>query len=263
MIKIILLALVQGLTEFLPISSSGHLALLSRWFSASPQSDIGVPAFDFFLAVFLHGGTLLATVYYFWPDIRKMVVSLRKPETEGRNYLKAVIVGSVPVALFGLLLENRAEKTFGSLTLLPVMFLITSLFLATAGLKKEGRKELRPHNAFGVGLAQLLAILPGISRSGSTISAGLILGISREEAFRFSFLLSLPAVAGAFLIETVKAFKSGVMVADPLLILGFISSFVAGLFALRLLRRLVLSGRLVWFSLYLLLLSVLLLFTGG
>ena len=255
MVKIIILALVQGLTEFLPISSSGHLALLSRWFSSSPS--------DFFLAVFLHGGTLLATIYYFWPDIRQMAVGLRKPETEGRNYLKAVIIGSIPVALFGLPLEHRAEKVFGSVSLLAVMFLITSLFLATAGLKREGKRSLNVRNAFMVGLAQLVAVLPGISRSGSTISAGLILGISREEAFRFSFLLSLPAVAGAFLIETAKAFRSGIMAPGPYLIFGFILSFGAGLLALSLLRRVVLSGRLAWFSLYLLLLSALLLFKGG
>jgi len=251
MLKIVILSLVQGLTEFLPISSSGHLALINHFSLKTPD--------DFFLAVFLHGGTLMATVIYFWPDIIQLFTGFRLHSEKGiksRRYLAAIIIGSIPVGILGLFLEKRAENIFISLPLLAVMFLITGLALAIASLKSEGKNRLKLPRAFGIGCAQLMAVLPGISRSGSTISVGLISGLSRQEAFRFSFLLSLPAVAGAFAIEGVKGLKAGIAVPLPQIAIGFILSFVFGLLALHLLHRLVLTGRLAWFSLYLLVLGL-------
>lgn len=262
----------------MPISSSGHLALINHFFPRTPD--------DFFLAVFLHGGTLLATIIYFWPDIVRIFTGLRlqsKKGTENRRYLAAIIVGSIPVGILGLFLGKWAENIFISLPLLSVMFLITGLALAIASLKSpprpslpqrettqpiplpsgerngegvSGKGSLNLFRAFGIGCAQLVAVLPGISRSGSTISAGLISGLSRQEAFRFSFLLSLPAVAGAFAIEGVKGLRAGIAIPLPQIAIGFILSFGAGLLALHLLRRLVLAGRLVWFSVYLLVLGL-------
>ena len=303
--------MVQGLAEFLPISSSGHLALINHFFPRTPA--------DFFLVVFLHGGTLLATIIYFWPDIVQLFIGLRLQSEKGREsrrYLTAIIVGSVPVGILGLFLEKWAENIFISLPLLAVMFLITGLALAIASLKSPSRPSLPqreitqpiplPHGtgaltvesvrgglgeggsaltsdilplcakgalasgeegvckvgvinlfrAFIIGCAQAVALLPGISRSGSTISAGLISGLSRQEAFRFSFLLSLPVVAGAFIIEGAKTLKVGIAVPLPQIAIGFMLSFVSGLLALYLLRRLVLAGRLVWFSVYLLVLGL-------
>jgi undecaprenyl-diphosphatase len=268
MLRIVILSLVQGLAEFLPISSSGHLALISHFFSKTPD--------DFFLTVFLHGGTLMATVIYFRSDIVQLFAGLRlrsEKGTESRRYLIAIIVGSIPVGILGLFLEKWAENIFISLPLLSVMFLTTGLALAIVSLKLffspiplpigerlgeggSGKGSLNLFRAFGIGCAQLVAVLPGISRSGSTISAGLISGLSRQEAFRFSFLLSLPAVAGAFLIEGAKALKAGIAVPLPQIAIGFMLSFGAGLLALHLLRRLVLAGRLVWFSVYLLILGL-------
>ena len=270
MFKIIILALVQGLAEFLPVSSSGHLALISHFFSGTPD--------DFFLMVFLHGGTLLATIIYFRTDIVQLFAGLRfrsGKSTESRRYLAAIIVGSIPVGILGLFLGKWAESIFISLPLLAVMFLITGLALAVASLKRPspcplpsgervatfiplpvgerlGEGEVNLFRAFIIGCAQLAAVLPGISRSGSTISAGFISGISRQEAFRFSFLLSLPAVTGAFLIEGIKVLKVGTALPWPQVVIGFMLSFGAGLLALCLLRRLVLTGRLAWFSVYLL-----------
>ena len=281
MFKIIILALVQGLTEFLPVSSSGHLALISHFFSGTPD--------DFFLTVFLHGGTLLATIIYFRTDIAQLFAGFRfrsGKSAASRRYLAAIIVGSIPVGILGLFLEEWAENIFISLPLLAVMFLITGLALAVAGLKRpsplhlpsgeklaafiplpvgerlgeprrvdstqRGEGGVNLFQAFGIGCAQLASVLPGVSRSGSTISAGLISGLSRQEAFRFSFLLSLPAVTGAFLIESVKVLKTGIALPLPQVLIGFIISFAFGLLALRLLKRLVLTGRLAWFSVYLL-----------
>jgi undecaprenyl-diphosphatase len=262
--KILILALVQGLTEFLPVSSSGHLALISHFLPKTPD--------EFYLAVFLHGGTLLATIIYFWPDIVRIFTGLRLRSEEGaksRGYLTAIIVGSIPVAVFGLLLKKQAESIFTSLPLLAVMFLITGLVLAVASLKNSPRSSLplegggkvgviNPFRAFIIGCAQLVAVLPGISRSGSTISAGLISGLSRQEAFRFSFLLSLPAVAGAFLVEIPMGLPGGLKPGNsPVsLLLGFVVSCLVGLLALHILRRLVLAGRLAWFSVYLLVLGL-------
>ena len=253
MAKVIILALVQGLTEFLPISSSGHLALVNHFFS--PTAD------GFFLAVFLHGGTLLSTLVFFQKDIFKLVRGLFKPETDGasRYYLSAIAIGTLPVIFFGLFLEKWAEKTFVSLPLLTITFLFTGLILALASLKKsESLSALNLPRAFGIGLAQLVAILPGISRSGTTISAGLMSGLSRPEAFRFSFLLSLPAVLAAFIIELYRGMKLGVAVPGAILAAGFCISFFSGLLALFSLRRIVISGRLIWFSFYLLALGIIL-----
>lgn len=251
MLKITILALFQGLAEFLPISSSGHLAFINHFFPKTPD--------DFFLAVFLHAGTLLAMVIYFWPDIVQLLTGFRlrsEKGTENRRYLAAIIVGTIPVAALGLFLEKWAENIFTSLPLLAVMFLITGLALAVASLKGEGKNRLKLPVALVIGCAQLLAVLPGISRSGSTISAGLISGLSRQEAFRFSFLLSLPAVAGALLIEGTKSLKAGIAISLPQAAIGFVLSFIFGLLALNLLRRLVLAGRLAWFSVYLLILGI-------
>jgi len=253
--KILILALVQSLTEFFPVSSSGHLSLINHFFPKTPA--------DFFLAVFLHGGTLLATIIYFRSDIVQIFIGLRlqsEKGTESRRYLTAIIVGSIPVGILGLFLEKWAENVFISLPLLAVMFLITGLVLAIVSLRNEGKNTLKLPRAFGIGCAQLVAVLPGISRSGSTISAGLIFGLSRQEAFRFSFLLSLPAVFGAFMIEGAKALKAGIAVPLPQIALGFLLSFVFGLLTLHLLRRLVLAGRLVWFSVYLLVLGLVIVF---
>ncbi|MCX5642786.1 MAG: undecaprenyl-diphosphate phosphatase [Candidatus Omnitrophica bacterium] len=275
MFKIIILALVQGIAEFLPISSSGHLSLVNHFFPSTPE--------NFFLAVFLHGGTLLATIIYFRSDIARLFAGFRfrsEKGPESRRYLAAIIAGSIPVGILGLFLEEQAERIFVSPPLLAVMFLITGLALAIASLPRcrsslplpegcksasggerlgegeKGKGSLNFSRAFGIGCAQLAAVLPGISRSGSTISAGLISGLSRQEAFRFSFLLSLPAVAGAFLIEGVKGLKAGISIPVPEMALGFTLSFGAGFLALHLLRRLVLAGRLVWFSIYLLILGL-------
>ncbi|MFH2067862.1 MAG: undecaprenyl-diphosphate phosphatase [Candidatus Omnitrophota bacterium] len=262
MLKIIILALVQGLAEFLPVSSSGHLALINHFFPRTPD--------DFFLTVFLHGGTLLATIIYFWPDIVRLFAGLRPQSEKGREsrkYLTAIIAGSIPIATLGLFLEKWAKGIFISLPLLAVMFLVTGLALASASLKLPPHPSLSPEgggkvgrvnlfHAFIIGCAQLVAVLPGISRSGGTISAGLISGLSRQEAFRFSFLLSLPAVAGAFVIEGVKSLKAGIAIPLPQIVIGFMLSFMFGLLALHLLRRLVLAGRLAWFSVYLLVLGL-------
>jgi len=262
MLKIIILSLVQGLAEFLPISSSGHLALINHFFPRTPD--------DFFLVVFLHGGTLLATIIYFWPDIVRIFIGLRLQSEKGlesRRYLTAIIVGSIPVVILGLFLEKWAESIFTFLPLLAVMFLITGLMLAIASLNlsftllplpagERNGKGVNFPRALIIGCVQLASVLPGISRSGSTISAGLISGLSRQEAFRFSFLLSLPVVTGAFVIEGVKALKDGIAVPLPQIAIGFVLSFGAGLLALHLLRRLVLAGRLVWFSVYLLIVGL-------
>jgi undecaprenyl-diphosphatase len=259
MLKIVILALVQGLTEFFPVSSKGHLALLEHFFAVPAPEKL-------FLTVFLHGGTLLAAFVYFWPQIVQILTGLRLKSERGaasRRYFWAILLGSVPAGVLGLTLEKRLSELFNSLPLLSVMFLVTALALAVAGLdlysgrrRRKSDREINIPRALVIGCAQTAALLPGISRSGSTISAGLFSGLSREEAFRFSFLLSLPAVAGAFAIEGVKGVKAGIAVPLPQLAVGFTLSFVCGLLALHFLRRLVLAGRLAWFSVYLLVLGL-------
>jgi len=251
-----MLAFLQGLTEFLPVSSSGHLAFFNHFFP--PTRD------DFFLTVFLHGGTLLATLVFFQKEILKLVRGLLAPERDGasRGYLSAIAVGTLPVVLFGLSLEKWAEKIFNSFSFLTITFLFTGLILALASLKKELNfsASLNLPRALGIGVAQLFAVLPGISRSGSTISVAIISGLSPQEAFRFSFLLSVPALLAAFLVEFYRIWKLGIAVPGSLLALGFSVSFLSGLFSLFLFQKVVASGSLIGFSGYLLVLGLLLLF---
>ncbi len=255
--KAVWLALLQGITEFLPVSSSGHLALASRFLKPTPG--------DFGLSILLHGGTLLATLLFFRKEIAWLVTGMapkRPGEAPQKKYLLCLAVGTLPLLFFGLILRNQAEAAFNSIPRLRIAFLITALFLAAASLPRRRTVSLGPRTALIIGLFQLAAVIPGVSRSGSTIAAALILGLNGEEAFRFSFLLSLPAVAGAFLLElkhlagaTSGAYSAGLLAAAVLV------SLITGLTALWLLRRAVVNpGRLFWYSLYLLILALLLFF---
>lgn len=266
MTKTLVLAFVQGITEFIPISSSGHLALCNRLFPPAES--------DFFLMVFLHGGTLASVFLYFRRDIALLARAVFRKNPPGadppmigplsaRAYLLAIGLGTLPVVMLGLPLKRWAENTFHSLPALSITFLLTAAWLALPGLFARGKSARAPGpaRALLIGLAQATALFPGISRSGSTIATGLLSGVSRAEAFRFSFLLSLPAVTAAFIWESLTV--SGPLPGAAALAAGTVVSFLVGLGALHLLRKTVVSGRLYLFSVYLALLSLAIIFTGG
>lgn len=257
MIKTLILAFVQGVTEFIPVSSSGHLALLGRFFTPEPT--------DFSLMVFLHGGSLLSVLVFFRHDLRALFSDIlgkskHRPADRkifsgaglgARKYLAAILLGTLPVALLALPLRSRASEAFVNPSTVGAIMLVTAAWLALPSLLPTGRKRLVPGRALLIGCAQAVALFPGISRSGSTIATGLFCGLSREEAFRFSFLLSLPAVGAAFAWETFEMARGQALPGAAHLAAGTLVSFLAGLAALHLLRKTVISGRLTFFSIYL------------
>lgn len=240
--------MVQGLTEFLPISSSGHLVFF--------QSLFGMEEPRLFFNVMLHFGTLLAVVVYFRTDLRKifhgigsMATGKRKNE-EGIRLLFWILVATIPTGLIGLLLKDWFESLFSKPNIVGGMLLVTGLILyLTRWVKREDRhlEKMKWIDAILIGMAQGIAIIPGISRSGSTISTGLYLGLNRELAGRFSFLLSIPAILGATLLE-IREFQSISEISTALI--GMVTAFGVGMLSLTFLMKIIKTGKISHFSYY-------------
>lgn len=253
------LGIVQGLTEFLPVSSSGHLVLFQHW--------LGWTEPELLFDISLHVGTLVAVVAVFFRDLAALVKTLfhlpvLMRSAGGFRQLLAVnaearlmamiIVGSVPTAILGLLFARLAEQLFASVTIVGITLLITGTFLWFTRRQKGAGIVITGmgwRHGLLIGLIQGLAIIPGISRSGSTIAAALYLGIDRQTAFRFSFLLSLPAILGAFLLGLDgDAFTGNLPM--PLILIGSLTAAVVGYMALKILLHMVISGWLYRFAPY-------------
>ncbi len=243
----VVLGIVQGLTEFLPVSSSGHLVLGQRLLGVNEPSML----FD----VAVHVGTLVAVVAVFRNDIWAMLQGLWDRGTAGRTgrrLIWLVVVGSVPTAIIGLLFKDRFEAMFSSCLAVGVALLITGTLLAVAGRAPAGDRDAErtgAGRALLIGAAQGLAITPGLSRSGSTISVALLLGVDRKLAAHYSFLLSIPAILGALLLQ-VRDLEAGQAVDWAPLLIGGAVAGVTGWAALRVLLRVVQAGRLHWFAPY-------------
>jgi undecaprenyl-diphosphatase len=245
------LGLVQGLTEFLPVSSSGHLVL--------GQKLLGLNEPALLFDVVVHVGTLLAVFACFYKDIWGMLRGLWARDQEarqGRRLLFLVIVGSVPTALMGFLLKDLFESMFASLYAVGAALIVTGFLLTltrlTAGEGVGAGKRIMQvgaGRAFLIGLAQGMAITPGVSRSGATISVGLMLGLERKLAARYSFILSIPAILGALLLELFHL-DSGVGVFTSSLLMGGATAAVSGFLALKFLLRVVDRGKLHFFAPY-------------
>lgn len=232
------LGMVQGLGEFLPISSSAHL-IIAPWLFKWPDPGLG---FD----VALHWGTLLAVLAYFWQDVLLIIKgfwhSLFKSTRDLREniYQKLawlLIIASVPGAIIGKLLEAKAETVFRNPILIAVTlssFAVVILLVDKLGKKEKNLDRITWPDSLWVGISQALAIIPGVSRSGSTMGAGLLLGFKRADAARFSFLMSIPIIFGAGLVK-LKDFHAGVTSAE--LAVGFISSAIFGFLSIKYLLR--------------------------
>lgn len=258
LLDVVILGVLQGASEFLPISSSAHLVI--------GQALLGVDFDNIYLEVALHFGTLLSVVVFFFRDIVGILRSFVR-FTLGRRDLDTrsgfmlavyIIVATIPAVIGGLLLKDWFEARFDSAQFSGFMLLITAFALLSTYLLKKFEKPLSIGTAFLVGIAQMLAILPGISRSGATITTGLYLGLKPELAARFSFLLSLPAVAGATLLKGWELSRFP-LAAEQLTIFGFgaIVSFAVGLVAIYLLLRIVVGQRFYMFGFYCLLIGLL------
>ncbi len=233
----IFLGILQGLTEFLPVSSSGHLVIAQHFFPELKQQPL-------LLVIILHLGTLFALCTYFLKDIKAMLFTPR--------LAFPILVATFVTALVVFPLKGFIEATFNSPRFACIMLLITGTFLFVAGrLKNNTHHKVSWQKAIGIGLAQALAVLPGISRSGTTISAGIYLGLTGETAGRFSFLIAIPAIFGA----GVLSLKDMTSISSHLLfpyLTGFLCSFFSSLWAIRWLLRLLTTNqkRLIYFAYY-------------
>jgi undecaprenyl-diphosphatase len=244
-----ILGLVRGLSEFLPISSSGHLVIF--------QGLLGVNAEDIYLEVALHFGTLVAVLVYFRRDLAELVAGTarylggnRERENFDRFYLSAcILIGTIPVAIGGVLLKDYFEAAFESTVITGAMLLVTGLVLFLTRLAGRVNGAVNLPRAVVIGIAQLASVLPGISRSGATISTAIYLKVDPSKAARFSFLLSIPAVAAAFLLKVFDLAEEAISM-DILAryLLGTVVAFAVGLFAIHILLKLVASYRLYYFG---------------
>lgn len=243
-VEAVILGIVQGLTEFLPVSSSGHLELV-KWLIG----DTNTAAESFLMTVVLHFGTALATVWVFRKFIFDVLRTITLPA--GRSYLLWIIISLIPAAAVGLGLEKQIEALFDrQIILVASMLLLTGIVLIWSDRATRTTNPLTGMRAWWIGVAQAIAILPGISRSGATITTGVALGIDRKEVARFSFLMVLPLIfakIGKDALDGNLVSHSGKMA--PLAI-GFIVSFFVGVAACRLMIRIVEKARLRYFGYY-------------
>ncbi len=249
-IQAIFLGIVQGLTEFLPISSSAHLTLLEHYFDVP---DAGL-AFD----VLLHVGTLVALIAYFWHDWLGMFKAILRPDRGNRferRLFWCLVVATIPGAVAGFLLEKKAETIFRVPIRIAFLLGIMGIILYLADRMARHQRRLPGitfNDAILIGLSQALAIMPGVSRSGSTMTMGLILGFTRETAARFSFLMSTPIIFGAGFYHSLKLLKGGGAVAFFTLphILGFLAAVVSSYLTIRFLLQFLQRHTFVIFALY-------------
>ena len=252
----IFLGILQGITEFLPVSSSGHLVLGEELLGLEVES---LKTFD----VMVHMGTLLAILIYFWKDVWGMIKALFGKSREYGMLIVYIVVGTVPAVLAGLFLEDGIDSLFRNVVSVSLWMILVGVFfiLGERFFKKVKKGKMGLKKAIIIGLAQSLALIPGVSRSGSTIVAGLFQGIKREEAARFSFLLGIPAIAGAGLYTILKMpmesgwLTSGGLLGPGVLLAGFISAFIAGIVSIVFLMRFLKKHSLVVFSVYLFILG--------
>lgn len=238
------LGLVQGLTEFLPVSSSGHLVLFSKLFGIEES---------LFISILLHVATLLSIVVVFYKDIWQMI---RHPFSKPTMML---VVATIPTCLIVLVLMPIIKSSFAG-GALPICFIISAilLFISETISKRQNNQTLDYKSAIIMGIAQGFAVFPGISRSGSTISAGLLSGKNKEEVAKFSFLMSIPIILLSLLMEIYDVIKGGIVisVSTPAIILAFVTAFLVGIFAIKLMIKLTVKSSLKWFSFYLLCIAV-------
>lgn len=261
-LQAVILGVVQGFTEFLPVSSSGHLVLAQKLLDVQSTNTL---TFD----VFVHFGTLLSVFVFFWKDIVEIVKSIVRSlkgamnlrEEYSRNeHLRigvSIVVGSIPAGIIGVLFRDVIKDTFTDPKLAGVCLVVTGLILFLTRLARPNPdKRVGIVSAFVVGIAQAVAILPGISRSGSTISTGMYLKLTSVRAAQFSFLLSIPVIAGASLLETKNLLSEGVDIGAAPILVGTLVSAATGYLSIKAMLKILQKGKLSWFAFYCLVVGV-------
>jgi undecaprenyl-diphosphatase len=241
----LLLGLIQGLTEFLPVSSSGHLALADAFFGVKPTESL-------YFTVVVHGATVLSTLFVFWKEIYDLIKgTFQFRVNDELKYTGKIIVSMIPVAIMGVFFKDFVENMFaGNLVALGIEFMITAALLALTHFIKPRERDITYSDSFLIGIAQAIAVVPAISRSGATIATGLLLGNKKDEIVKFSFLMVILPVMGANVVELLKGGTSVSNISILSIIIGFFAAFISGYFACRWMIALVRKSKLIWFAVY-------------
>lgn len=248
-LQALVLGLLQGLTEYLPVSSSGHLTIGSYLFGLNGEDNLA-------FTVVVHVATVLSTLVVLWKEIDWILKGLFKFKmNDETKYFINILISMIPVGIVGVFFKDQVEEVFGSgLLIVGCMLLVTAALLVFSYYARPRQREnISPLHAFIIGLAQAIAVLPGLSRSGSTIATGLLLGNKKEKLAQFSFLMVIPPILGEALLDVVKGLKGeeafGGIDALPLIV-GFVAAFVSGCVACKWMINIVKKGKLVWFGVY-------------
>lgn len=248
-LQALVLGLLQGLTEYLPVSSSGHLTIGSYLFGLNGEDNLA-------FTVVVHVATVLSTLVVLWKEIDWILKGLFKFKmNDETKYFINILISMIPVGIVGVFFKEQVEEVFGSgLLIVGCMLIVTAALLVFSYYARPRQREnISPLHAFIIGLAQAVAVLPGLSRSGSTIATGLLLGNKKEKLAQFSFLMVIPPILGEALLDVVKGLKGeeafGGIDALPLIV-GFVAAFVSGCVACKWMINIVKKGKLVWFGVY-------------
>lgn len=248
-IEALVLGLIQGLTEYLPVSSSGHLAIGTHLFGINGEDNLA-------FTIMVHVATVLSTLVILWKEIDWILKGLFKFQmNEETKYVLNIVISMIPVGIVGVFFKEQVEEIFGSgLLIVGCMLFVTAILLTFSYFAKPRQKEnISPLHAFIIGLGQALAVLPGLSRSGTTIATGLLLGDKKEKMAQFSFLMVIPPILGEALLDLLKGLKGeetlGGIDAFPMLV-GFIAAFGSGCLACKWMINIVKKGKLVYFGIY-------------
>lgn len=268
----LILGIVQGLTEYLPVSSSGHLTIGNVLFGIDGEANLQ-------FNIVVHVATVLSTIVILWKEIVWLFQDLFKFKwNEGTKYTLNIVVSMIPVGIVGFCFKDKVEAIFNpetsqaafgnSLFIVGCCLMLTALLLAFSYFAKPRQREnISPWHAFVIGLAQAVAVLPGLSRSGSTIATGLMLGNKKEKMAQFSFLMVIPPILGEALLDAkdlispdaaaIATTNTAAAISPFALIIGFIAAFICGCLACKWMINIVKKGKLIWFAIYCALVSVL------
>lgn len=248
----LILGIVQGLTEFLPVSSSGHLEIGHQLLGTAGEENLT-------FAIIVHAATVLSTLVVFWMEVLRLLKgTFSTPRwNEEKGYATKIIISMIPVFVVGVFFKDQVESFFGNgLLLVGICLLITAVLLALSEWLQKHRKraghEVRYGDALVIGIAQACAVLPGLSRSGTTIATGLLCGVKKEVVAQFSFLMVLIPIMGEALLETYHIYSGQATIDIAIFpaVVGFVAAFAAGCFACRFMIEIVRRQRLTWFAVY-------------
>lgn len=244
-LQAILLGIVQGITEFLPVSSSGHLQIAKELLGVELENNI---TFD----VTLHAATVLSTIVVLWQELWRLVKGcFSKRFNKEQAYVLKVVLSMIPAGVVGVLFADEIEALFSSLWFVGLMLLLTAALLSFAYYAKPRQKqEISYRDAFIIGIAQAAATMPGLSRSGSTIATGLILGNEKSSVANFSFIMVIPVILGKMLLDIMSGEMAAMSVPTEALVSGFLAAFLSGALACKFMIEIVKRGKLIWFALY-------------